>query len=100
MKFFVVAVAVLALIIILLPFSVASDQFCIFPLELQGEYRIQNAALNGNNRVQYSVINITDEGISPYGLCYSRNGSNFIVNLRYEKIDYRFHTDKISLGIN
>ena len=51
-------------------------------MELQGEYRIQNAALNGNNRLQYSIINITEEDISPYGLCYSRNGSNFIVNLR------------------
>ncbi|KAG5675652.1 hypothetical protein PVAND_005539 [Polypedilum vanderplanki] len=61
----------------------ASDQFCIFPPEIQGEYKFQNTAINGN-RIQYSVINITNDDISPYGLCYSRNGSNFIVVLGNE----------------
>jgi hypothetical protein len=61
---------------------IASDEFCFFPPEIQGEYRIQNAVLD-NEKIQYSEISITSDFISPYGYCYSRNGTNnIIVTLR------------------
>lgn len=59
-------------------FTVSS--ICLFPPEFEGEYIIQNAAVN-SDMMQYSTINITADWIFPYGQCFSRNESNVIVLL-------------------
>lgn len=67
----------------LLCFTVSST--CLFPPEFEGEYIIQNAAVN-SDVAQYSTINITVDWIFPYGQCYMRNESNVIVVLGSESL--------------
>lgn len=61
--------------------SLTVSSTCLFPPEFEGEYIIQNAAVNSDS-MQYSTINITNDWIFPYGQCYSRNEGNVIVAIR------------------
>ncbi|XP_025834696.1 uncharacterized protein LOC108738245 isoform X1 [Agrilus planipennis] len=55
---------------------------CYFPLEFQGEYKMQTVSnLYGN--VQYSTLNITATSIPIWGNCHERRGSNFVLILDY-----------------
>lgn len=50
---------------------------CYFPMEIQGEYAMQNIE-SRSSEVSYIKVNVSDDAVTPWGQCYQKIGEYVI----------------------